>query len=311
MAIMKETPWSRIQGQNSVHKEFLEIVGNGNPTGSVLEETVALSVTISMNVRKWHSRIRLQILSCSRMREMRREPEVPEEGVPVVECLDGPARITSKELAPSHSVKSGTLQNACSTRPRVVVGLVKSVRMHIGRLMNNLVKGPKRMMTKVQYPCWRRMICTKAYGNLLSTVTKVTTDRWDPMSNVIPVMSWNKDLLDADHQVHDNRVVSLKTCSRRSLSYGRARHAETNSTCEIHKGYCTSHKNSRPKSFARIYLPRWTSWAQPQRSKIWGSVSGGDRVARARCPRSSVEAGQESVKIKGAWKSNILLTFGN
>ena len=40
--IMKETPWSRIQGQNSVDKEFLEIVGNGNPTGSVLKETMAV-----------------------------------------------------------------------------------------------------------------------------------------------------------------------------------------------------------------------------------------------------------------------------
>ena len=44
--IMKETPWSRIKGQNSVHKEFLEIVGNGSPTGSVLEETIAVSATI-------------------------------------------------------------------------------------------------------------------------------------------------------------------------------------------------------------------------------------------------------------------------
>ena len=51
---------------------------------------------------------------------MRREPEVSEEEVPMVECLDGLARITSKELAPIHSVRSGTLQNACSTRPRVV-----------------------------------------------------------------------------------------------------------------------------------------------------------------------------------------------
>ena len=34
---------------------------------------------------------------------MRREPEVPEGRVPVVECLDGPARIISKELAPIHS----------------------------------------------------------------------------------------------------------------------------------------------------------------------------------------------------------------
>ena len=44
----------------------------------------------------------------------------------MVECLDGPARITSKELAPIHSVKNGTLQNTCSTRPRVVVGLGKN-----------------------------------------------------------------------------------------------------------------------------------------------------------------------------------------
>ena len=87
------------------------------------------------------------------MREMRREPEVPEERVPVVECLDGPARITLKELAPIHSVNSGTLQNACSTRPRVVANLGKSAHMHIARLMNNPVKGPKRMMTKVQLPC--------------------------------------------------------------------------------------------------------------------------------------------------------------
>ena len=147
---MKETPWSRIQGQNSVYKEFLDIVGNGSPTGSVPEETIAVSVTISISVEKLHHQIRLRILSCSRMREMRREPKVPEEKVPVVECLDGPARITSKELAITHFVKSGTLQNASSTRPRVVVGLEKSAHTHIVRLMNSRLKGPRRMMTKVQ-----------------------------------------------------------------------------------------------------------------------------------------------------------------
>ena len=87
------------------------------------------------------------------MREMRREPEVPEAAAQVGKWLDCSARITSKELAPIHSVKSGTLQNACSTRPRVVADLVKSARMHIVRLSNSLVKGPKRMMTKVQQPC--------------------------------------------------------------------------------------------------------------------------------------------------------------
>ena len=78
-----------------MYKEFLEIVDNGrSPTGSVLEETIAVSVTISINVENFHHQIRFfLILSCSRMREMRRETEVPEEEVPVVECLDGPARI--------------------------------------------------------------------------------------------------------------------------------------------------------------------------------------------------------------------------
>ena len=97
--------------------------------------------------------IRLRILSCSRVRENHREPEVPEEKVPVVECLDGFARITSEELAITHSVKNGVLPNACSTRPRVVADLGKSALMRIVRLMNSLVKGPKRMMTKVHWPC--------------------------------------------------------------------------------------------------------------------------------------------------------------
>ena len=84
------------------------------------------------------------------MKEKRREPEVPGEEVPVVECFDGLARITSKELASNRSVKSGTLQNACSARQRVVANLRKNALMHIVRLMNNVVKGPKRIMTRVQ-----------------------------------------------------------------------------------------------------------------------------------------------------------------
>ena len=46
--------------------------------------------------------------------------------------------------------ESGTLQNACSTKPRVVVGLGQSAHTHTVRLLNSRLKGPKRMMTKVQ-----------------------------------------------------------------------------------------------------------------------------------------------------------------
>ena len=84
---------------------------------------------------------------------MRREFEVPEVRAPVVECRDGLARNTSKELAITHFVKSGTLQNACSTRPRAVVRLGKCAHVHTVRSMNSRLKGPKRMMTKVQQPC--------------------------------------------------------------------------------------------------------------------------------------------------------------
>ena len=87
------------------------------------------------------------------MREKRREPEVPEEEVPAVECLDGLARVTLKELAITHFVKNGTLQNDCSTRPRVVAGLGKSAHTRIARLTNSRLKGPKRMVTKVQWQC--------------------------------------------------------------------------------------------------------------------------------------------------------------
>ena len=59
------------------------------------------------------------------MREMHRELKVPEAKVLVEECFDCLARITSKELAPLHSVKNGILQNACSTSRRVDAELGK------------------------------------------------------------------------------------------------------------------------------------------------------------------------------------------
>ena len=40
-----------IRGQNSVDNGLLEIAGSGKPTGSVLKETIAVSVTISISVQ--------------------------------------------------------------------------------------------------------------------------------------------------------------------------------------------------------------------------------------------------------------------
>ena len=73
--------------------------------------------------------------------------------VPAVECRDGLARITSKELAITHPAKDGILLNACSTRTRMVAVLGKSAHSHIVRLMNSRRKGLKRIMTKVLWLC--------------------------------------------------------------------------------------------------------------------------------------------------------------
>ena len=151
MEIMRRTPWSRIQGAKQRVQRILgdcwQWETNGqcvkgdncsfrhgiNKRGKVTPSNPSTNSFMQQNERK-----------SSRTR-------IPEEKVPVVECLGGLARITLKELAITHFVKSGTLQNACSTRPRVVVGLVKSAHMHTVRLMNSRLKGPKRMMTKVQW----------------------------------------------------------------------------------------------------------------------------------------------------------------
>ena len=90
------------------------------------------------------------------MRQNDRKPSrtrSPEVKVRVVECHDGLARITLEELAITHFVKDGTLQNACTTRPRVVVGLWRSAHSHTVRLMNSRRKGLKRIMTKMLWPC--------------------------------------------------------------------------------------------------------------------------------------------------------------
>ena len=119
----------------------------GNQRAVCERRQLQFPATIRVSVEKLHHQIRLRILSCSRVSENHREPEVPEAGVPVVERLDGLARITLEELAITHFVKSGTLKNACSTSPRVVASLVKSALTRIARLTNSRRKGPKRMET--------------------------------------------------------------------------------------------------------------------------------------------------------------------
>ena len=115
MDIIRETPWSRIREQDSVCQifgdcwqwEFNGQCSRGDnctfrhdisKRGKVTPSNPSPNSFMQQNERK-----------SSRTRS-------PREEVPVVECIDGLARITSKELATTHSVKNGILQNACSTR---------------------------------------------------------------------------------------------------------------------------------------------------------------------------------------------------
>ena len=130
----------------------------------------------------------------------------------------------------------GTLQNACSTSPRVVAGLGKGARMHTVRLMNSRAKRSKKNDDK-----------------------SAVVEAWHPSR-----VRSRGDLL-------YTQLVGHTTIGLRLSRHGAAevfidfteelRHAETNPTCSIHKSRRTSRRNSRPKSFARNDLSRWTSSA--------------------------------------------------
>ena len=151
MGTPRRTPWSRIKGQNSVYKEFLEIVGNGMLTGSVLKETIAVSDTIRISVLNRHSRTLLQDLLRSIMCKMHREPRVSEAEAQVRKWFDCRARITSKELAQLHSVRNGILRSACSTSQKMDENLGISALTHTAWLTNSLARSLKKMVTKLQW----------------------------------------------------------------------------------------------------------------------------------------------------------------
>ena len=76
-----------------------------------------------------------------------KEAEVPEES-PSGRMSRLPCKDYVEGTCTNSFYEEWHLQNVCSTRPGVVASLGKIARMLIVRLMNNLVKGPRRMMTK-------------------------------------------------------------------------------------------------------------------------------------------------------------------
>ena len=152
--------WNKRRGQESVVKtawtqNSRRLLAMGNQRAVFKKETIAVSDTISISVQNRHSRILLQELLRSRVWKMHGEPEVLEAEAQVWNWLECRARITSKELAPLHSVKNGILRSARSTRQKKDANWVISALTHTARLTNSLAKSLKRMVTKVQWPYWR------------------------------------------------------------------------------------------------------------------------------------------------------------
>ena len=113
-----------------MYKELLEIVGSGKPTGSVLKETIVVSLSVAEKRAK-----STQPNPSPSSPTQQNERKASRTQNPRGRSLSGrmfrwSCKVTSKELAPTHSVKSGILQNTCSTRPRVVVGLEKRAHTH-------------------------------------------------------------------------------------------------------------------------------------------------------------------------------------
>ena len=151
----------------------------------------------------------------------------PRGRTPVVECFDALARITSKELASTRSVKSGTLRSAL---------------MQIVKLMNNLVKSPKKNDDKSAVAMLKK---NDWHENVWQPVVKLDKNHersGRPDKN-----------RDTDHELkrgptgrRSSNARQFGLCLSRHEpaevhSAEELRHAETNPTCEIHESYCTSH----------------------------------------------------------------------
>ena len=145
MEILRRTPWSRIRGQNSVDKEFLEIVGSGKPTGSQCSKGDNCSFRHDITKRAKTTQPNPSPSSSSRQNERKASrTRSPRGKSPSGRKFRLPCKDYLKGTCTLHSVKSGILQNASSTSPRVDANWEKSALMRSARWKNSLAKGLKK-----------------------------------------------------------------------------------------------------------------------------------------------------------------------
>ena len=181
---------------------------------------------------KVHHQIGLRNLSCSRVSENHREPEVPEERVPVVECLDGKDYLKRT----CNNSFCGTLQNEC------LFYKTKS-GCRFGEKCSFAHRQVEEQPTK-----------RSKTNNDKSAVAMLKKGNWQERE---PVTDGCYDRLGKLDKMSDKKL-GQKSSQRRSSDARQLgcvfqddaaevrspeghRHAATNPTCEIHKGNCASH----------------------------------------------------------------------
>ena len=225
------------------------------------------------------------------MSENHRGPEVPEVRAPVVECRDGLARITLEELVITHLAKGGILLNAWSTRIRVVA-----------------VLGEKWSFAHRQVDKQPTKRCKK--NDHKSAVTMLKKDDWQEREFVtdechdrpgkpekrsgqeLGQNSFERQSLDARQLgcvfqdmtppkfVLRKSTDMPKPIQRVKCTKVIARHTKIRDLNPSVGNICPGEPHERGPNAPKL----------EDRSQ--------DRVGRARCPRSSVEAGKNVLKLK-------------
>ena len=86
------------------------------------------------------------------------------------------------------------------------------------------------------------------------SLTNITIDRGNQIRGVMK--RWDKKPSKRQSLMHEIGLRISGHDAAEVYSLEGHRHAEANPACEVHKGYCTSYQNSRPKSLARLHLSR-------------------------------------------------------
>ena len=246
---------------------------------------------------------RRQLQSPSRCQQARKNdtaesvPEVPEERVPMGESLDGLARITSKELAPTPFCEKWH-------PPECLFYKTKS-GCRFGEKCSNAHRQFDEQPSKR----------SKKNGDKSAVATLKKYESYD--RTVKPVVC-----RDTSHERHGPIVCNSSNTRQLGCVF---QDMEPPKLPSISRKSSDMRKPIRrvkfTKAFARhayirdqnpslgLICPGEPPQRGPNAPKF-EDRSQEETVARARCPRSSVEADQKCSKIKGEKQSNILLTFG-